>query len=450
MRYSVKNLGPIKEASIDVRPMTLLVGPNNAGKTWMMNLWASIASSYNHAAVLDELLEGDGNKGPYQEVLGFARNLVDKGTASIDLVECAPDLLRAYFRDLCRLAPARFAKYMAARREGFGAVRVAIDLTDDLKTTMERMQGAEIRADVVGSRKDGSLLVRKAKGEGVCAGLMTRGAADTMAPALVERLVVGAILEVIHRLIVNDAIPFPTERALPFWLWQPLPSLRDHLSESEGDEDGTGEARWPLPRALLHVLTLAATPPPRKSQCADLATVLENKVLGGKIATEETAQGIEHLFAVPRSRKRLGLAISSSMVKELAPIVYYLRCYAERGDMLCIDEPEMNLHPEAQVKLTEFLGILVNSGLNVMATTHSSYLVDHLANLVKASRHEKPEDIAGMFFLSDPRAFLKRQKVGVYLFEGGTATPIIDDDGDIDWGTFANVSDRISSIYYNL
>lgn len=34
------------------------------------------------------------------------------------------------------------------------------------------------------------------------------------------------------------------------------------------------------------------------------------------------------------------------MVKELSPLVLYLRYLARAGELLIIDEPEMNLHPE--------------------------------------------------------------------------------------------------------
>ena len=37
--------------------------------------------------------------------------------------------------------------------------------------------------------------------------------------------------------------------------------------------------------------------------------------------------------------------------------------------MIVIDEPEMNLHPEAQAQLMELLTMLVNCGLNVLITT---------------------------------------------------------------------------------
>ncbi len=36
MKITISNLGPIREkAEIDLKPLTVLIGPNNAGKTWL-------------------------------------------------------------------------------------------------------------------------------------------------------------------------------------------------------------------------------------------------------------------------------------------------------------------------------------------------------------------------------------------------------------------------------
>jgi predicted ATPase len=35
MKLEILNLGVIEKAEIDIKPLTLFVGPNNAGKTWL-------------------------------------------------------------------------------------------------------------------------------------------------------------------------------------------------------------------------------------------------------------------------------------------------------------------------------------------------------------------------------------------------------------------------------
>jgi len=139
------------------------------------------------------------------------------------------------------------------------------------------------------------------------------------------------------------------------------------------------------------------------------------------------------------------------MVKELSPLVLYLYYLAKRGDWLIIDEPEMNLHPEAQARLTEFLAMLVQAGIHVLVTTHSPFIVDHLANLMKAAEHTDPEEresIRQEFFLQRTEAFIPKADVSVYLVDNGTATNILGEDGLIHWDTFSDVSDKVTQIYF--
>jgi predicted ATPase len=138
--------------------------------------------------------------------------------------------------------------------------------------------------------------------------------------------------------------------------------------------------------------------------------------------------------------------------KELSPLVLYLRYLAQPGALVIVDEPEMNLHPAAQVKITEFLTMLVNAGLRILVTTHSTYLVDHMTNPMEAAKYERADQIAiaEKFFLQRSDAFIPQQDVSVYLFENGGAKSILDKDGKIGWTTFSKVTDEIETISYEL
>ena len=64
------------------------------------------------------------------------------------------------------------------------------------------------------------------------------------------------------------------------------------------------------------------------------------------------------------------------MVTELAPIVLFLRGVIARGDMLIIDEPESHLHPEMQIEFIRFLASVVRSGVRIIMTTHSEWVLE--------------------------------------------------------------------------
>jgi predicted ATPase len=153
---------------------------------------------------------------------------------------------------------------------------------------------------------------------------------------------------------------------------------------------------------------------------------------------------------------RLELPIASSLVKELAPLVLYLRYLAAPNEWLIFDEPEMNLHPALQLEVMEFLGLVVNAGLPVLITTHSPYLIDHLINLMQATKRSDHDHIKDFFYLEQPQAFLVQAQVSAYLFkaeegsEQTTVRNIMTEEGLIEWGTFSDVSVDVSAIYSQL
>ena len=101
------------------------------------------------------------------------------------------------------------------------------------------------------------------------------------------------------------------------------------------------------------------------------------------------------------------------MVSELAPVVLYLRYKVGPGNVLIIEEPEAHLHPGMQVEFTRQIAALVDAGIRVIITTHSEWVLEELANIVrrselpKARRKEIPR---GDFALPS-------DQVGAWLFE---------------------------------
>lgn len=103
---------------------------------------------------------------------------------------------------------------------------------------------------------------------------------------------------------------------------------------------------------------------------------------------------------------------ASSMVSEIAPIVLFLRYIVQDNDVLIIEEPESHLHPEMQVEFTRLLAGAVNSGLRVILTTHSEWVVETIGNLVELSKVPKArrEGLDGGAYA------LSEENVGVWRF----------------------------------
>ncbi len=127
-------------------------------------------------------------------------------------------------------------------------------------------------------------------------------------------------------------------------------------------------------------------------------------------------------------------------------LVLYLQNLAERGNLVVIYEPELNLHPTQQASFVEFLALLVNNGLKVAITTHSPYIVEHLQNLILANDLNDKSDIVEKLYLKREDAFIAKEDVGIYLFDNGTAENILLSDGFINWQTFCDTANDIEDI----
>jgi ABC-type multidrug transport system ATPase subunit len=73
---------------------------------------------------------------------------------------------------------------------------------------------------------------------------------------------------------------------------------------------------------------------------------------------------------------------SASSVRSLLDVGFYIRHLAKPGDILMIDEPELNLHPANQRLMARLLARLVNAGVRVFITTHSDYILKEFNTLI--------------------------------------------------------------------
>ncbi len=78
--------------------------------------------------------------------------------------------------------------------------------------------------------------------------------------------------------------------------------------------------------------------------------------------------------------------MASTSVRSLMYLHFWLKHQAQKGDLLMIDEPELNLHPENQIKMARLFAKLVNVGIKVWVTTHSDYIVKELNNCLMLSQ----------------------------------------------------------------
>ncbi|MBI6546963.1 MAG: AAA family ATPase, partial [Cyanobacteria bacterium NC_groundwater_1444_Ag_S-0.65um_54_12] len=150
---------------------------------------------------------------------------------------------------------------------------------------------------------------------------------------------------------------------------------------------------------------------------------------------------------------RLGLHVTSSTVKSLFGLWFYLEHQAKDGDVLMIDEPELNLHPSNQRALARLLTRLVNQGIRVVLSTHSDYLVREINSLIMLSRPNPEREALMRRFEYEEEEIIRVGDIGAFLISDGEITQMeVTEEEGIIARTFDEVIHQLNEtsdeIYY--
>lgn len=168
---------------------------------------------------------------------------------------------------------------------------------------------------------------------------------------------------------------------------------------------------------------------------------LLHKVVGGKYLVSQ--EGIE--FA-PGAKKRIikgkvAIQRASSSVRSLLMLNYYILHMARTGNILMIDKPELNLHPNNQILVARLLVLLANAGIKVLITTHSDYIVREISNciMLESLTDEQVDKLKNRDYTKEYK--INHQKVKAYLAENKKGKNILSSVDINERGIFMNTFD---------
>ena len=468
----VENFGPIAEAkNIEFKPMTVFVGPSNTGKTYLAILTHALLRARN------EGVPAQSNLAPIRE-LGFPiieqdslRNFASELQTIIRSLQPSSqpesfntmlwigvngfsnesrDFLQKHIDDNVRLTSAR---YKVLIQEYFEVD--SIETLSNFSTIHNN--NPSIRWTETGGHLKISPDVRVAS----CDILDTKFAIAFDLENLLRHYSVDEFPEIRRELLssIGDYVEsildnlvlshyFPTGRS---GIMNGRHVLASHLTAR--DQNYNLLARDFL-SSLVAVRAIWNKPifPSRKSsrirrslatnvKIGHVASVIEESILKGRVHIEETLGLPEFFFR--QEQGRVLMTSASSMVTDLAPIVMFLRSFVQVGDLLIIDEPEAHLHPEAQQQMAAALAFMVRSGLRILITTHSHYMVEQLSAFVNASKLDeatRKRTLALGGALGKEDIYLNEEETAVYNFRfspehGGSVVEEVFMGDEFEYGT---------------
>lgn len=467
MRIHVEKFGPINEGSISLKPLTIFIGLNNTGKTWVSNAIYSIISVHGFRSYINYYIQ---NYDPayYPHIQDFFDQIVNQGNCQVDLIEFFDLYGQKYFNEIAKLAPKFLKSFMGSDYADFSKTKISIDITNDIQTYKQNILDMAIpeKSTRISVDKDNKALLNAVKNKGdkyLFFYTEKESISGKIPESEIIRFIANVVFMMIHRSIYRDVTFFPIERTGFASILSK--TAIDVKSDSIEEHDNSDEDRKQLSKPIQDLLNVYFSGYTRKKdrltnlsksdknykKISDLIKIMEKKIFEGEIDYYDSKNSKELIFKLNnKDNTVLDIPAVSSMIKELSSIITYLRYSANPKELIIIDEPEMNLHPIVQVKLMEFIAMLVNAQISVLVTTHSPYLIDHLTNLIKASKSPEPEKIKRKFFLKNSDAFISADKVSVIQFNKGKVENILNDNGLIDWDSFSKVSETIANLYYEI
>ena len=178
---------------------------------------------------------------------------------------------------------------------------------------------------------------------------------------------------------------------------------------------------------------------------------LEGIINGRITARRSESIALAEFVLTMKNNNELPMYLASSSVNQLSSLYLYLKYWArEQNNFLIIDEPEENLHPQNQIKLTDLLlqfGQMNNNRL--LITTHSPLITEHINNylvlgtiLAQIGEAEARNTAAKLAIEYLP---LTHQDVGIYFFTGTEIQEYTIDDYGTIFRDFKRATDKVKS-----
>jgi predicted ATPase len=468
MKIKFSNLGSIQETELDLRPLTVIIGPNNSGKTYIAystyGLWQRARSSLS--------LRRDNKSEPELKPEEH-----DKWSLKID-----HNLLDFFIRDIEKTAK-RFGedKYFGVQQFFQDSSRKLFSTTSfEMIISQQEVEDAInqlIHKDAIPLTDEISLKLTR-KEDVLFFEIQPKNEELSKNQTLhfTNRFITNRFISSVAEVLFSNIFPFPVERNAFINIYKILETKRYRILKQKQREsfiNSTSEEKFGLPQPLIAIdirypqpvedfldflseIELQETTKinsSNKNEFQKLADEIEKHLQNkNKTNLKPTKLGGKEIKVLVKKGLEIDLYNASSSIRQLAPLLLYLRYRASKGDFLVIDEPEMNLHPESQAKLLEALSILVNLGVRILLTTHSPYIMAHLDNLVNGN-HENPEILkrqCSYLYLQDERAFLPIDQVSAYEMKDNKLVSLNDPDSGIKWDTLSDVSVDIQQKFFQI
>ncbi len=405
-KLKVLEYGKIKSAEIEVSPLTLFVGDNNSGKSYLMALlWGiqNLGVSELISSVLREETKLE------HELIGWIRAQValacEQGEHIAQVCEIEKELQALLQEGLRQNKDNLVKKIFNSSDVKIKDLQIELKDLDKISLTFTKLK------DRWGSEELDSLRIKNNTGTEYTIKLSEiewgyqNNLIICMILSLAMEISIGEVNGIHENIylpaartgfmltkdIINKAgrnaafnIGVQQEEMIPFI--RPINQFLDVMNDLSFDSKGDRGA-------------------------AAIAEYLENYMAEGTVEMS-TLPNKEVLYVPAGQEKGIPLRIVSAVVTEISPLILILK-HKKRVKGLFYEEPEMCLHPQLQQKIARVICQLASAGVKMTLTTHSDIILQHINNMIRLSERQDAERICSELGY-DSGDLLKAEEVKVY------------------------------------
>ncbi len=373
MKISLKNIGLFKQTDFELGDFTIICGKNNTGKTY---------ATYALYGFLDFLSLGYRLKIDKSNI----DSLFENGTVNIPL-ESFINNFQGIIDDACLKYKNFIPKILGGQERFFKDSSFSIKINKSELSILETYKN-----NFKSENEDALQIVKEKNNNNISVSLLLKNN-EVSLKYLVSNIISDSIKTIIFNKLFPTCFIASAERTgaaifkndlniEKMRLMEILTSNEEKETIFESINDKLYNINYPLPvrknldfiRRLENIFKqdsfILKEYPKLISEFSD--------ILGGDYKVDNNG-----IWFIPKNTKtKLSINESSSSVRSLLDVGFYLKHIAQKGNILMIDEPELNLHPESQRRLARLLARLVNIGIKVFITTHSDYIIKELNTLI--------------------------------------------------------------------
>jgi len=445
MKISLEHLGPVDHAEFELKPLTVFIGDNRQGKTIALSVSTAMLSDYVPNAYICNQVDWDLNFNEFEQLY---QDLTRKGgRAEIDIVNFIQKNITKYYNDIGNITPKLISTLLGCMIPTESMKISFSPSREDINTIISKVKESSYQQAGFG------LQVTKEKGASKLHVSVDSGIDFT---SLQKDSIMKALMSLIIKPMICDVyMPrlffFPSERTSFALLIGQIIQQTKVLTTPENPPFYLSHSLESYMGLILNIFFYGSLSQRREKKTTqkllELHTLFIDTITKDEIILSNPEPGISRKIQIKAGNEKTAMdfQIASSGVKSLIGFALYLQYWAQPGDHIVIDEPEQNLHPNQQAAFVEFLATLINNGIRISLTTHSPYIIEHLQNLIYAHDLTDKEEVISQLNLKRADSLIDKDKVGVYLFQNGTAEDIIE-DGTINWQTFCDTANYIGNI----